>query len=127
MAGWCACSSSGAGAPPGGAAGGDGSTGSAPPADGGDTDTWANYAQAAFAKYCVSCHDAKDTTGRDFTMQAIVERDKLVIRCGVAAAQDPAWGCAASPTARQFPIGNGPKPTDAERARVVAWITAGAP
>ena len=49
------------------------------------------------------------------------------MRCGVAAVQDPSWNCGTSPSPRQFPIGNGPKPTDAERARLVAWITAGEP
>jgi hypothetical protein len=97
----------------------------APPADAGP-DTWATYAQGFFATYCVSCHGAQDPTGRDFTVQANVETNKLVIRCGVAVTQDPSWSCASLPAAKQFPIGNGPKPSDAERGRIVAWITAGA-
>jgi hypothetical protein len=103
----------------------------APDAEGGGADagpdTWASYAAGFFSTYCVSCHDAQDTTGRDFTQQSIVEANKLVIRCGVATAQDPSWGCASLPAAKQFPIGSGPKPSDAERTRIVAWITAGAP
>jgi hypothetical protein len=95
--------------------------------DAGNADTWASYAQGFFATYCVSCHDSKDSTGRDFTMQAKVESEKTTIRCGVAVTQDPSWKCAASPVAKQFPIGGGPKPSDAERDRIVAWITAGAP
>jgi hypothetical protein len=94
-------------------------------ADGGDT--WDSWAQGFFATYCVSCHGANDTTGRDFRSKPIVVMNRLVIRCGVATAQDPSWSCAASPMPGQFPIGTGPKPSDAERTRVVAWITAGCP
>ena len=101
------------------------------PVDNGDSaaagDTWANYAAGFFTAYCTSCHNAQDPTGRDYTAQADVAKDKAAMRCGVAATQDPSWSCAASPTARQFPIGTGPKPTDAERDRIVAWITAGEP
>jgi hypothetical protein len=92
-------------------------------------DTWANYAQGFFRMYCISCHNAQDSTGRDYSMQAVVAKDKAVMRCGVAAVQDPSWNCAPppAPTARQFPIGSGPKPTDGERGRIVAWIDAGEP
>jgi hypothetical protein len=96
----------------------------------GTADTWASWAQGFFAKYCIECHSARDPQGRNYTVQTNVVRDKLLIRCGVAAAQDPAWGCASFPPAKQFPIndaaGTNLKPSDAERARVVAWITAGA-
>jgi len=92
-----------------------------------DADTWTSYAQGFFTTYCTSCHDAKDPTGLDFTIQADVENEKLAIRCGVAVAQDPSWSCGATPTPKQFPIGTGPKPSDAERTRLVAWITAGSP
>ena len=90
-------------------------------------DTWASYAGAFFQTYCTECHDAQDPTGRNFNIQANVEAEKLTIRCGVAVTQDPAWQCASAPIAKQFPIGNGPKPCDAERDRIVAWVTAGAP
>src|SRR5258706_10532939 len=90
-------------------------------------DTWASYASGFFATYCNSCHSTSDTTGRDFNMQAIVDANAAEIRCGVAVAQDPSWGCASTPVAKQFPIGSGPKPTDAERTRLGAWITAGTP
>jgi hypothetical protein len=90
-------------------------------------DTWANYAGGFFVTYCVSCHNAQDSTGRDYNIQANVVKDKAVMRCGVASVQDPNWNCAPTPVAKQFPIGNGPKPSDAERARIVAWITAGEP
>jgi hypothetical protein len=90
-------------------------------------DTWTSYAAGFFTTYCVSCHDPKDPAGRDYNVQAKVEAEKLEIRCGVASTHDPSWSCAASPPAKQFPIGSGPKPSDAERARLAAWITAGAP
>ena len=115
----------GAVAPPPVDSGGDAESGSSEAAVA--TDTWANYAAGFFVTYCVSCHNAQDTTGRDYDIQANVAKDKTPMRCGVAAAQDPTWNCAASPVAKQFPIGNGPKPSDAERARIVAWITAGEP
>jgi hypothetical protein len=92
--------------------------------DGGDT--WDSWAQGFFATYCVSCHGANDPA-RDFRSKSVVVSERLEIRCGVAAMQDPSWACAAFPPPRQFPIGTGPKPTDAERARAVAWITAGCP
>ncbi len=95
-------------------------------------DTWASYAQSFTATYCVECHDAKDTKGRDYTQYAKVAAEKAEIRCGVAASQDAAWSCASFPPARQFPIDDGKsppnaKPSDAERARFVAWLSAGAP
>ena len=94
---------------------------------GAGADTWTSYAQGFFTMYCTSCHDAEDPTGRNFMVQTNVENEKLVIRCGVAVAQDPGWSCGASPTPKQFPIGSGPKPSDADRTRLVAWITGGAP
>jgi hypothetical protein len=118
----CSSSSSSGSSTPSLDAGGTGND-----VDSGSADTWTNYASGFFTTYCVSCHDSSDSTGRNFTMQSKVEADKLTIRCGVAVAQDPSWKCAASPVAKQFPIGSGPKPSDAERTRIVAWITAGAP
>jgi len=53
-----------------------------------------------------------------------VTRDKAEIRCGVGTTVYA--GCASFPPPRQFPIGNGAKPSDAERERLVAWIEAGA-
>jgi len=100
--------------------------------DGGpDLDTWANWAQGFFTRYCVECHGATNPDGLDFGVQATVIANKSTIRCGVCVQQDPAWGCPASPPAEQFPIsdstGTNPKPSDAERDRVVAWIDAGCP
>jgi hypothetical protein len=94
-------------------------------------DTWSSYAQGFFQTYCVECHGASDPTGRDFTQYAVVKSNASTIRCGVCAMQVPAWACPATPVARQFPIADStnsnPKPTDAERNRIVAWISAGAP
>jgi hypothetical protein len=100
--------------------------------DGGpDLDTWDNWAEGFFTKYCVECHGASNPDGLDFGVQATVVTNKDVIRCGVCVQQDPSWGCPASPPAEQFPIsdstGSNPKPTPEERDRVVAWIDAGCP
>jgi hypothetical protein len=91
------------------------------------SDTWENYAKTFFTTYCTSCHNPQDPTGRDYNIQADVLNDKAAMRCGVASSQDPTWNCGPSPVAKQFPIGNGPKPSAAERARIVAWIEAGEP
>jgi hypothetical protein len=91
-------------------------------------DTWASYAKGFFAMYCVECHSASDPTGRDFTQLAVVQKNETTIRCGVAPAQLP--GCSGFPPPKQFPIsdatGTNPKPTDAERDRIILWIDAGA-
>jgi hypothetical protein len=150
-----ACSSSSSSASHGSDAGGASDTSTTPPHDSGNPtpeasgndssamdspatdgtsagDTWGNYAQGFFQTYCVECHSATDPTGRDFTMYPKVAAEVSRIRCGVCVMQDPAWGCTASPVAKQFPIDDGktppnPKPSDAERNRIVAWLTAGAP
>jgi len=136
----CAACSSGASHPATGGGNGDaaagtvagseagGGDGSGAEADAATTpDTWANYAKSFFATYCTSCHNPQDPMGRDYDIQANVAKDEAAMRCGVASTQDPAWNCGPSPVARQFPIGNGPKPSDVERARIVAWINAGEP
>lgn len=97
--------------------------------DGPDTDTWASWALGFFTTYCIECHDASNAQGLNFGSQSIVAAHKDVIRCGVSVAQQPSWGCPASPAAKQFPIrdssGTNPVPSDADRDRVVAWIEAG--
>jgi hypothetical protein len=138
--GGAAAASCSSGSSPGGgsssgstsSSGGTSSSGSG--SSGGDAasgDTWASWAQGFFATYCVECHAASDPTGRDFTQQSVVVTNQSTIRCGVCVQQDPSWNCPAKPPAKQFPIsdsaGTNPKPTDAERNRVVAWITAGCP
>jgi hypothetical protein len=120
-----ACSSSSA--PSGSSTVADSGSVSSTGDSGASGDTWENYAAGFFTAYCTSCHNSSDPTGRDFTVQATVLQNEVAMRCGVAVTQDPSWKCAASPVAEQFPIGNGPKPTDAERDRIVAWITAGEP
>jgi hypothetical protein len=122
-----ACSSSSS--PPAGSSGYDASTF---PSDGGpDLDTWDNWGQGFFTKYCVECHGVSNSSGLDFGMQSIVVTNQDTIRCGVCVQQDPSWGCPASPPAEQFPLtdaaGTNPKPSDEERDRVVAWIAAGCP
>jgi hypothetical protein len=97
--------------------------------DGADTDTWGSWSAGFFATYCIECHGASDPKGLDFGTQSIVAANRDAIRCGVCVAQDPSWDCPASPPAKQFPIsdtsGKNPKPSDAERDRVVDWINAG--
>ena len=109
----------------GGTGSGEGATGTGGK---GSTDTWASYAQGFFAMYCVECHGASDPDGRDFTKLSVVQAQKAEIRCGVAPAL--VSGCSGFPPPKQFPItdaaGTNPKPTDAERDRLVLWIDAGA-
>jgi len=92
-------------------------------------DTWGNYAEGFFKKYCVECHSPTVNPTYDFTQYAIVKKNAPTIRCGVAATHQS--GCASVPMPTQFPIsdaaGTNPKPSDAERARIVAWIEAGTP
>ena len=104
--------------------GGAGSTGG---------DTWTNWASPTFFQaYCTSCHSAGGegdpaSSGYDWTQYADVVTDANLIRCGVAVVQDPAWHCPDTIVAEQFPIGNGPHPSDADRDRLVSWIDAGLP
>jgi hypothetical protein len=88
--------------------------------------TWTNGASAFFTKYCVPCHHPGGAAQQqDFSQLSQVMANSATIRCGVATTQQS--GCGATPTPRQFPIGNGPKPTDLEREAIVAWIDAGLP
>ena len=85
-------------------------------------DTWASFAESFFADYCVACH-AGGT--RDYRTITEVMRDSNTIACGVS--PDARAGCTGFPPPGQFPVGTGPKPSDAERRRLVAWIDAGLP
>lgn len=121
-----ACSGSGSddggSAPEGGAgAGGSGGSGASDAPSG---DTWSSFASAWFATYCVECHDASSST-RNYQAIADVKRDGDTIRCGVTPTALPE--CTGFPPPAQFPIGTGPKPSDAERDRLVAWLDAGQP
>jgi hypothetical protein len=101
----------------------------APAADAPATaDTWASWAQSFTMTYCsASCH-APGGSGAgggafDFTQYANVYANRAAIRCGVSAIA--LSGCTGSPAPKQFPIA-APYPSDADRARIVAWIDAGA-
>jgi hypothetical protein len=133
LTGVAACSSgqagNGTGGTGGGAGGGTTATTAASGTGGsGSTDTWTSYAQGFFAMYCVECHGASDPDGRDFTKLSVVQAQKAEIRCGVAPVV--LSGCSGFPPPKQFPISNAagtnPKPTDAERDRIILWIDAGA-
>ncbi len=87
-------------------------------------DTWESFARDFTDTYCVACHGAGNQM-RDYTGYADLFRDRDRVRCGVSPTR--AAGCGRSPAPRQFPVGNGPKPSDPERSRLVEWIEAGAP
>ncbi len=93
------------------------------------TDTWTSWADSFTMMYCsATCHSPTGSGAGggvyDFTQYTNVYTNRAVIRCGVAAVA--LSGCSGSPPPKQFPIA-APYPTDAERARMVAWIDAGAP
>jgi hypothetical protein len=90
--------------------------------------TWTNYAQAFFTHYCTSCHNPSGQASlQDFNQYDQVTANAATIRCGVAPRGMTQAGCGGNPAAGQFPIGTGPKPSDAERLAIVAWIDAGTP
>ena len=86
--------------------------------------TYASFAQTFFTKYCVSCHPSSSST-RDFTQYAVIKTNAHDIACGVS--PTALAGCSGNPAPSQFPIGNGPAPTDDERKELVAWIQSGLP
>jgi hypothetical protein len=105
----------------GGAAGGAGVGG----------DTWATYAQSFMETYCVSCHNDDDQgdSARDYHSLEVVKMEASEIACGLAKSEQ-VWttrGCSGFPPARQFPVGDGPKPSDTDRDRLLAWIDAATP
>ena len=95
------------------------------------SDTWEGYARGFFTSYCVSCHndDARGVAARDYHLLANVMREKVEIACGLAksAADWMQRGCSGFPPARQFPVGNGAKPADADRHCLLRWIDSGTP
>ena len=111
----------------------DGGSGGVSGTDAGaPADNWDNFAKGFFTSFCVSCHndDNSGSATRDYHMMAAVVKEKVMIGCGVAksAAAATARACpAGSPQPKQFPVGNGAKPTDAERDRLLRWIDAGTP
>jgi hypothetical protein len=118
-----------------------------PPFDGPDPDTWNNFAKGFFATYCVECHNATipdptDDPNQNFNIYSDVVGLKTTIRCGVSpgiasmtgvTTNDYQPGCPKTgfPPPGQFPIYNAamsnPKPSSAERLRLIAWIDHGAP
>jgi hypothetical protein len=91
-------------------------------------DTWTDFANAFFSTYCDSCHTpGGQAAQQNFQMYSVVLANAATIRCGVAPAGQTQSGCGPDPAAGQFPIGNGPKPSAAERLRLIAWIDAGTP
>jgi hypothetical protein len=112
-------------------AGGSGGGDTGPSPDGPvAADTWETFAKAFFTTYCVACHDddKKGAATRDYHLLANVMKEKAEIACGVATpAEWTRLACKAFPPARQFPVGGGPKPTDADRERLVRWIDSGTP
>lgn len=89
--------------------------------DAGPADTWDSFALGFFTSYCHDCHGAGDSL-RDYSLLETVQGEESKIRCGVSTVS--LQNCTVSP--RQFPIGNGAMPSDAERLRLVQWIEAGA-
>lgn len=86
--------------------------------------TYASFAQSFFTTYCVSCHPSASST-RDFMQYATITANAHNIACGVSPTARA--GCTGNPAPAQFPIGNGPHPTDAERNELVLWIENGLP
>lgn len=83
--------------------------------------SWTTFGDDFFTRYCHDCHGPGDSL-RDYSQLSMVRAEMDKIRCGVATVSLP--GCTIP--ARQFPIGAGPKPTDAERESLVQWIDQGA-
>ncbi|HKY35814.1 MAG TPA: hypothetical protein VJN18_07745 [Polyangiaceae bacterium] len=113
-----------AGVSAGSGGGGSGGGGGGPAGD-----TWGNFAKGFMEMYCVSCHndDNAGSADRNYHMLAVVRSESENIACGLAKSQEvwSARACSGSPPARQFPIGNGAKPQDADRDRILAWFDAG--
>jgi hypothetical protein len=96
---------------------------------GASADTWNSFARGFFTTYCGSCHndDMTGTASRDYHLLENVVREKARIACGVSksATYRTSHSCGYAPG--QFPVGGGPKPSDADRERLVNWIEAGTP
>jgi len=101
---------------------GPGAQDSGAPDAGPSADTWASWAGDFFATYCTRCHSGGT---RDYRTIDDVRRDQATIACGVSAVAEA--GCGSFPPPRQFPVGSGPFPEDAERGRLIDWLRAGLP
>ncbi len=93
----------------------------------GGVDTWTTYAGAFFSTYCPSCHGGSSSASRDYRELEDVREDGAAIRCGIATEELPGCEGADAAPPREFPRGSGPKPTDAQRDRIVVWIESGMP
>ncbi len=82
--------------------------------------TWTNFSANFFSTYCFACHGPGDSL-RDYSQLAAVRAEQGKIRCGVS--PEAIQGCSIS--SKQFPIGNGLKPSDEERAQLVRWLDDG--
>lgn len=100
----------------------------APAAAGGDAappPTWSGFARPFFQTYCWACHGPGDAL-RDYSQLPMVMAEAAKIRCGVAPTELP--GCGPGlPAPNQFPVGSGPRPSEAERLTLVQWIDEGMP
>lgn len=97
------------------------SSADAGPVDAVPPPTWTNFASGFMETYCHACHGPGDAL-RDYSQLSMVRAEMDKIRCGVSPTALP--GCTIP--ARQFPVGNGPKPSDDERNALVQWIDDGA-
>ncbi len=95
---------------------------SLPTVDAMQEDRWSTFAADFIEVYCHECHGPGDSL-RDYSLLTTVTSERDKIRCGVS--PSALSGCTIS--ARQFPVGSGPKPTDEDRMRLVEWIDRGAP
>ncbi len=87
--------------------------------------TWSGFASGFFETYCTACHGPGDAL-RDYSQLEMVRAEANTIRCGVA--PEAVSGCEGAGVAPgQFPVGGGPKPSDAERWDIVSWIDDGTP
>lgn len=97
-----------------------------PPGDAAASTTWTNFAKQFCASYCVGCHGPKTADQkRDYSLLADVTRDAQLVGCGVGTIAANANCNGIAP--RQFPVGGGAKPSDAERTRFIEWLNAGSP
>lgn len=110
----------------GGAGGGMGGAGIG--GEGGEIEpapTWNGFAQQFFVDYCTVCHSQTGQATADFNELDVVRLRLNAIRCGTAPELLP--NCEGEHPPGWFPIGNGPKPSEAERWLMVDWCEAGGP
>lgn len=87
-------------------------------------DTWENWAHPQFFEvYCNACHPGQSP--RDFSVYEVVQENVEHIYCGTAPQMQPTCDDHIEPG--HLPIGDGPKPSDDERWRLIEWIDAGMP